>query len=610
MTPRVKYVEFAARANGMTNTGDRYDYDLGTFSRAVSTRSAEAQRWFDRGLVWCYAFGHEEAVRCFRRAAGHDPGCAMAWWGIGYAAGPYYNKPWSKFDPADLAATLGEVRAATREALDRIGNAAPVERALVEALARRYPSPEPDGDFDRWNDGYADAMREVYRAFPDDPDVCALFAEALMNRTPWALWDLGTGEPAEGADTLEALAALEEGIGALEAAGGPGHPGLLHMYIHVLEMSPHPERALRAADRLRDLVPDAGHLRHMPTHIDVQCGDYHATVEWNARAVAADRKFFEREAPGPWFALSFAHNYHFMLYGAMLLGHHRAATAATAGLLEAIPESVLRTESPPMADWLEGYVAMQVHAPIRFGKWREILAMPLPEDRALYCTTTAMLHYARGLAHAVLEDVPAAEVERSRFEAAVDRVPASRTVFNNTCLDILAIAARMLHGEVSYRAGDHETAFEHLRTAVRLADALPYDEPWGWMQPPRHALGALLLEQGRVEEAEAAYRADLGLGGDAPAVSRSSGSDADAGGNGLGLDSGDGAPIRTCRHPDNVWSLHGFHECLVRQGKQAEAALVAPRLALALARTDVPVESSCLCRRRCPPYSPGRGPRE
>ena len=167
----------------------------------------------------------------------------------------------------------------------------------------------------------------------------------------------------------------------------------------------------------------------------------------------------------------------------------------------------------------------------------------------------------------------------------------------------------MLHGEVSYRAGDHETAFEHLRTAVRLADALPYDEPWGWMQPPRHALGALLLEQGRVEEAEAAYRADLGLGGDTPAVFRSSGSDANAGGNGLGSGGGD-APIRACRHPDNVWSLHGFHECLVRQGKQAEAALVAPRLALALARTDVPVESSCLCRRRCPPHSPGRGPRE
>ena len=547
-----------------------YDFDLGSVSFPVSTPSAEAQRWFDRGLVWCYAFAHEEAVRCFRRAAEHDPGCAMAWWGVGYAAGPYYNKQWSKFDPGDLERTLRTVRDAARRALDRVEGAAPIERALVEALARRYPSPEP-GDFDRWNDDYAGAMREVSRSFPGDADVSALFAEALMNRTPWALWNLETGEPADGADTLEVIEVLERSIDARQAAGEADHPGLLHMYIHALEMSPHPERALRAADRLRGLVPDAGHLRHMPTHIDVQCGDYQATVDWNAVAVAVDRKLFERdEAPGVWHTLSLAHNYHFMLYGAMFAGQHRAAMQATAGMLEAIPEAALRVESPPMADWLEGFVAMRVHAPIRFGKWREIVAMPLPEDRGLYCATTAMLHYAKGLAHAVLEDVPAARDERACFEAAAARVPVTRTVFNNTCVDIMAIAARMLDGEVSYRAGDHETAFEHLRAAVRLSEDLPYDEPWGWMQPPRHALGALLLEQGRVEEAEAVYRADLGLDDSVP---------------------------RACRHPENVWSLHGFHECLVRLGKETEARLVAPRLALALARTDVPIGSSCFCRR-------------
>ena len=547
-----------------------YDFDLGPGSFRVSTRSAEAQTWFGRGLVWCYAFAHEEAVRCFRRAVEHDPGCAMAWWGIGYASGPYYNKQWKKFDPADLERTLRTVHDAARQALERVADTRPVERALLEALARRYPSSRP-GDFDRWNDDYADAMRAAYRSFPDDPDVCALFADALMNRTPWALWDLDTGEAAEGADTIEVVEVLEGRIGAREAAGEADHPGLLHMYIHALEMSPTPERALRAADRLRDLVPDAGHLRHMPTHIDVQCGDYQATVAWNAAAVAADRKLLARDdAPGPWHTLSLAHNYHFMLYGAMFAGRHRAAAEATAGMLAAIPEPVLRVESPPMADWLEGFVAMQVHAPIRFGRWREILAMPLPGDRELYCATTTMLHYARGLAHAVLEDVPAAWAERARFEAAAARVPASRTVFNNTCLDLFAIARRMLDGETSYRAGDHDTAFAHLGAAVRLSEDLPYDEPWGWMQPPRHALGALLLEQGRVEEAEAVYRADLGL---------------------------DGAVPRACRHPENVWSLHGFHECLVRRGNDAEARLVAPRLALALARTDVPIESSCLCRR-------------
>ena len=390
-----------------------YDFDLGTCSFHVSTQSAEAQRWFDRGLVWCYAFAHEEAVHCFRRATEHDPDCAMAWWGIGYASGPYYNKPWEKFDPVELETTLSTVRTASRQALDRIGNAAPVERALVEALAHRYPLSEPDGGFGRWNDDYADAMREVYRSFSSDSDVCALFAEALMNRTPWALWNLETGEPAEGADTVEALEVLEDGIAAREAAGEADHPGLLHMYIHVLEMCPNPERALRAADRLRELVPDAGHLLHMPTHIDIQCGYYQAVVDWNARACAADRKLFEGdEDPGVWHTMSFAHNYHFMLYGAMFLGQHRAAKQATEGILKAIPESVLRVESPPMADWLEGFVAMQVHAPIRFGRWREIIAMPLPQDRTLYCATTAMLHYAKGLAHAVLEDVPAAEAER------------------------------------------------------------------------------------------------------------------------------------------------------------------------------------------------------
>ena len=555
-----------------------YDFDLGTGSFPVSTRSPEAQTWFDRGLVWCYAFAHEEAVNCFRRAAEHDRDCAMAWWGIGYAAGPYYNKPWEKFDPVDRAATLRTVRDATLRALDRIGNTTPLERALIRALARRYPSSE-SGDFGRWNDDYAAAMREVYRSFPGDADVCALYAEALMNRTPWALWDLETGEPAEGADTLEVIDALDGIIGAREAAGEADHPGLLHMYIHVLEMSPNPERALRAADRLRNLVPDAGHLRHMPTHIDIQCGHYQATVDWNASAVAADRKLLERdEAPGAWHTMSFAHNYHFMLYGAMFLGHHRSAMEATTGMVNAIPESVLRVESPPMADWLEGFVAMQVHAPIRFGRWREIVAMPLPEDRELYCTTTAMLHYAKGLAHAVLGDVPAADAERERFGAAAARVPASRTVFNNTCVDILAIAAKMLDGEVSYRTGDHDTAFEHLRAAIRLSEDLPYDEPWGWMQPPRHALGALLLEQGRVEEAEAVYRADLGL---------------------------DDTVLRACRHPENVWSLHGFHECLVRLGKEAEARLVAPRLTLALARVDVPIESSCLCRLHCVSCPPG-----
>ncbi len=544
-------------------------YDLGSFGRTVSTASAEAQLWFSRGLLWAYAFSHEEAARCFRKAAEADPDCAMVYWGLGYAVGPYYNKQWHRFDALDLRQTLAKSHAAAQAALARVERASPVERALIEALARRYPADRPPADFGLWNDDYADAMREAYRGFPDDADVCVIFADAMMNRTPWALWDLETGAPAPGADTLEAIAVVDGKIRQMEAAGEPEHPGLLHLYIHLMEMSPRPELALRAADGLRDLAPDAGHFRHMPTHIDAQCGDYLNVVASNSAAIEADRKMLAREGKMNFQALSRAHNFHFKLYGAMFLGQYGAAREAAEGLVETIPEALLRVESPPMADWLEGYVAMNVHARIRFGKWREIIALELPRDRALYCTTTALLHYAKGLAHAVLGEIRAADEEQQHFTTAVARVPASRTVFNNTCLDILAIAAEMLAGEIAYRKGAHEAAFAHLRTAVALADELPYDEPWGWMQPARHALGALLLEQGRVAEAEAVYRADLGL---------------------------EDTLIRACRHPDNVWSLHGLHECLRRLGKTAEADLIAPRLAFAEARADVAIKASCLCR--------------
>jgi tetratricopeptide (TPR) repeat protein len=212
---------------------------------------------------------------------------------------------------------------------------------------------------------------------------------------------------------------------------------------------------------------------------------------------------------------------------------------------------------------------MKLHVLIRFGRWQEIVDEPFPEDGDLYCVTTAMLHYAKGVAHAARGEVATAEEHRTRFEEAVPRVPETRYLFNNTCLDILAIASEMLDGEIQYRKGNFDAAFSHLRRSVELDDALPYDEPWGWMQPTRHALGALLLEQGRVEEAEAVYRADLGL---------------------------DGTLSRACQHPDNVWSLHGFHECLRRLGKTAEADIVKPRLDLALARAAVPIKASCYCR--------------
>ncbi|ANJ56908.1 hypothetical protein [Pseudomonas silesiensis] len=546
-------------------------YDLGTYSRAVTTGSPQAQRWFDRGLLWSYGYNHDEAIRCFRKAIEHDRDCAMAYWGIAYASGPNYNKRWDAFIEQELKEAVAQARLATQAALAHIDSASPVEQGLIRALEQRYQANQATS-FEQlfsWNDAYAASMRDVYRSFADDPDVAALFAEALIDRTPWLLWDLRTGQPAAGADTLEAVAVLEQALQRMERHGAAPHPGVLHMYVHTMEMSPHPERALRAADVLRDLVPDAGHLRHMPSHIDVLCGDYRGAMITNSRAIQADNKYLEQEGPLNFYTLYRCHNYHFKLYSAMFLGQYQPALEAADQLQATIREELLRVEQPPMADWLEGFVSMKVHVQIRFGKWQDILATPPPNDQALYCVTTAMLHYARGVAHAACGHVAAAETERQLFLDALTRVPATRYIFNNTCLDILAVAGAMLRGEIEYRKGNYDSAFTHLRQARSLDDNLPYDEPWGWMQPVRHALGALLLEQGRVEEALQAYRADLGL---------------------------DNTLSRASWHLDNVWSLHGYVECLKQLGRDDEAAAVQTRLDLAMARADVPITASCFCR--------------
>ncbi|WP_280262482.1 tetratricopeptide repeat protein [Nocardia wallacei] len=550
-------------------------YDLGGYSRAVTTDSPQAQIWFDRGLLWRYAFNYEESVRCFRRAVQYDPGCAMAHWGIAYAYGPYYNRPWDDFTTAELTAALADIRAAIDTAVVLADAASSVERALIHALAQRYPPvPEPvRGTLREWEDAYASAMRAVYAEFPDDLDVCVLFAEAMMNRTPWELWDLDRGVPADGADTLETIAVLEHAL-RLGAQVEPPNPGVLHLYIHAMEMSPHPERALRAADALRDAAPDAGHFLHMPSHIDILCGDYHAAVVANDRAIAADRRYVRREGAFNFYTHSRCHDYHLKLYAAMLLGRYEPALRAAVEMADTIPEELLRTATSPMADWLEGFVPMKLHVLVRFGKWRDILDEPFPDDAGLYLVTTATLHYARGVAHAVLGRTDLAEDERRSFERALARIPVRRKFFNNRYVDILGIAARMLAGEIDYRKGEFDSAFAHLRAAVDLNDTLPYDEPWGWMQPPRHALGALLLEQGRVAEAVGVYEADLGL---APSTTRAA------------------------VHRDNVWSLLGYVECLHRLGRHDEAARTQPRLDLALARADPDLRVSCFCRVASPP---------
>ena len=545
-----------------------YNFNTGTYSWEITTTSKKAQTWFDRGLIWAYGFHWEESVVCFKKATEADPNCAMAWWGVAYSVGPEYNRMWKQLDSNELETALNVCFEASQKAINLSTNISEIERDVVYAISHRHPSNEAPLDFDEWTNNYANAMREVYLKYSENPDVSALFVEAIMSRTPWQLWDLQNGTPKEGASTLEAKEVLEKSIALVEKNGTHPHAGLLHYYIHVMEMSPTPEAALKAGDLMRTLVPDCGHLLHMPTHIDFQCGHYNDVVSRNSEAVDADIKILPHHDLNL-FAGSIIHNIHFKLYGALFLGQYKASMEAVSQFDEHIPEALIKVKSPPMADLYEGYFSLKYHAYIRFGKWQEIVDLPPPGDPDLYLVTTAIYYYAKSLSYAALGNVRSALSVQKEFKVAVDKVPDTRVMFNNKCVDLLKIANSMLDGEIEYRKGNFEVAYKYLSEAIDNEDALPYDEPWGWMQPARHALGALLLEQGFVERAEVVYKADLGF---------------------------DSSVIRARRHPNNVWALHGLAECLKRQNKDLELNLISQNLDLAMGRADIPIKASCFCR--------------
>ena len=561
----------AAELHPMTPDPRSYPFDLGAHHRAVTTAVPAAQVWFDRGLVWCYGFNHDEAAACFRRAIDADSDCAMAYWGLAYASGPFYNMPWDFFSPGEIAVAVPLCHEAVESAHARAAAASPVERALIAALRHRFPIDSPGGkaEFVRWEQAYGDAMRHVYHDYPDDLDVVALFAEALITRTPWMLWDVSSGEPAIGADTVEAMGVLEDGLARVGRLDEAPHPGLIHMYIHTMEMSPTPERALDVADLLSDVAADSGHLHHMPSHIYILCGKYEEALAVNEIATAVDSRYLEFAGAHNFYTTAYCHNLHLIMYAGMLLGQQGPALAAARAITETLTPDVLRTDKPHLAITLEGYYSMMMHVLVRFGQWQAIVHAPLPDDPVLYRVTTAMYHYARGVAHAATGDIVSAEIEREQFIAAHAAVPIERRFFNNSAHDILCIASAMLDGELAYRKKNFDKAFENLRLAVHRDDNLAYTEPWAWMHPPRHALGALLLEQGHVTDAAAVYRADLGL---------------------------DGSLSRPMQHPDNIWSLHGYVECLSRLGRDDEAAQYGVRLEQARTRADVEVHASCCCR--------------
>jgi tetratricopeptide (TPR) repeat protein len=514
-------------------------YDLGGFHRDATTESEAAQVWFDRGLAMCYAFNHEEAIRCFEHAVEADPSMAMAYWGMAYAWGPNINY----LDiPADQ---MGQASAVLRLAELHASGASKLEQELIAALAQRHAIPVPE-DRQALNQAYADAMREVYEANANDPFVAALFAESLMNLQPWKHFT-PEGEMAE--HTPEIVAVLERGL-----EQNPDYPALCHLYIHTMEASTNPGIALPAADVLRDAMPEAGHMVHMPSHIDVLVGDYDAVIRANQLAIAADELFLEKEGPYNFYSLYRIHNYHFLVYGAMFDGQSELAMRTARAIPQQVPEDLI----VEWVDFLDAFIPTPLHVMVRFGRWEEILEEPdfpdyLPMARSIR-------HYARALAYSALCRVEEAEAEYAAFEETRTTVPESSMLFNNTSRSILEVANAMVAGEIAYRKGDYDTAFANLREAVQLDDALNYDEPWGWMQPARHALGALLLEQGNFADAEAVYQADLR------------------------------------RHPKNVWALHGLAESLEKQDRLAEADAIRVSFDSAVVRADIEVDRSCYCR--------------
>ncbi|KAH7366936.1 TPR repeat-containing protein [Plectosphaerella cucumerina] len=547
-----------------------YPYDLGQYSRPITTTSPEAQIWFDRGLVWCFAFNHEEAARCFARALVHDSRCALAYWGIAYAVGPNYNKSWARFDAADLAISSATARDALARASQLLDGASSVEKALVHALGARFPSPEAvadPGGPETWNQAYADAMAEVYKRFgADDLDVAAFYPEALMCMRPRQLWSLDTGEPTT-RDTTDARAAIEE---ALAREGGYGHPGLNHLYIHLMEMSPTSHLALPAADRLRTLAPDGSHLEHMATHIDVAVGDYRHAIESNRRVAASDDAYFARDSASVLYKAYRTHNLSALVYAAMMAGRSADAISAARHLRSILTPELLAIQSPPMVDWVEFQGGILVHALVRFGRWDEILALELPQDPATWGITTTSTLYGRAIALGVLGRVSEAREAQKAFEKARSAIPKGRRWgVTSTASEVLAVASRLLEGELTYREGRHGPAFKLLVEAAALEDALPYSDPPLWMQPVRHALGALLLEQGHATEAEEVYKDDLGIG--------------------RGL-------ARRKARINNVWGLHGLHEALMKNGNTDEAWAVSLQRDIAVASADVPIAASCFCR--------------
>jgi tetratricopeptide (TPR) repeat protein len=515
---------------------------LGKHTRPVATSNPEAQKFFDQGLNFMYAFNHDEAVRAFRQAAELDPDCAMAHWGISLSLGKNYNYP--LFPPEKAKAAWKALESARAKAKAE----SEANRALVEALAARYTEPLPK-ETRPLEEAYAKAMKAVWEKFPKDADIGALYAESLMNLRPWDLWTIDGKPQPETPEILKALQAVVE----LD----PKHPLANHLYIHACEASPHPEKAHAAADRLRDLQPALGHMVHMPSHIDIRRGRWQAAIEANDRAITADRNYAKTVPEQGFYRMYMAHNHHMLAFAAMMQGESKRALTAVRDMLANVPKDwVALPENAAVAD---GFVAAPLEVMKRFGQWDEILKEPAPPE--IFPIARAMRHHIRAIAYAAKGETAKAREEQKAFREVAKKPAKDATFANNKATDLFAVADDMLEGEILVRERKMEAGIKALRAAVAKEDKLRYSEPPAWVVPVRHALGAFLLKDGQATDAEAVYREDLR------------------------------------RWPDNGWSLFGLAASLETQGKEAEAAAVRAKFDKIWKHADVNIPSSCFCQK-------------
>jgi tetratricopeptide (TPR) repeat protein len=535
-TPVHKHYEEPKEAAQPAPTGEMAPrlQNLGTHVFPVTTQSRKAQLFVNQGVSLAYGFNHAEAGRAFREATRLDPNCAMCYWGQAYVLGPNINVPMSPDDEPkayDLAQKAVAMRA----------KATPRERAYIDAVAKRYTGRKEDRD--AANQAFADGMRDLARKFPADLDAQTMYAESLMDLRPWNYWT-GDGRPYPG--TEELVATLEKVM-----ARDKNHPGANHLYIHAVEATKSPERAEAAADRLAALMPGAGHMVHMPSHIYQRVGRYADAVAANVAAAKADESYISQcRAQGIYPMAYYPHNLHFLWYAATAEG--RSAEAIAAARKTAAQVSDAQLDALPL---LAAFRVVPLYALARFGKWDEVLAEPVPD--AKYPYMTAVSHYARGQAHLGKGDLDAAEKELDEVRRmAADKV-LDYTLFSpNTAAAIFAPAPEVLAGEIAARRKQYDIAIAHLARAVRLEDSLFYTEPEEWHYPARQALGAVLLEAGRPREAETVYWEDLR------------------------------------KHTDNGWSLFGLAQALRAQDKKAEADAVQARFDKAWGRADVKLAAS------------------